>query len=180
MFCSKCGNELRDNDEFCSKCGTKVTREIHNTSQSKQPAQSSSNSKLESVKKFFKYLIVFFLIVILQYMITLPKNVSIIDFVIDPNGLRAIGGFAMGAGLALLVFFLPLLNGLKKLNVMSKMYKMEFLFIFSFLYGFFYWLFGRIVFEESIKPLLEKVMGLVFIIGIILSIIAYFKNKKTK
>ena len=178
MFCSKCGNELRDNDEFCSKCGTKVTREINNTSQFNLPAQSSSNSKLESVKKFFKYLIAFFLIIILQYMITLPKNVSIIDFVIDPSGLRAIGGFALGAGLALLVFFLPLLNGLKKLNVMSKMYKMEFLFIFSFLYGFFYWLCGRIFFEESIKPMLEKIMGLVFITGIILSIIAYFKNKK--
>lgn len=24
MFCSKCGNELREDDAFCSKCGTKV------------------------------------------------------------------------------------------------------------------------------------------------------------
>ena len=30
MFCSKCGNELREDDVFCSKCGEKVVKEQQN------------------------------------------------------------------------------------------------------------------------------------------------------
>ena len=28
MFCTKCGNELKDGDLFCGKCGTRVTAEL--------------------------------------------------------------------------------------------------------------------------------------------------------
>ena len=27
MFCSKCGNQLKDSDRFCAKCGTPVVKE---------------------------------------------------------------------------------------------------------------------------------------------------------
>ena len=26
MYCNKCGNELKDEEQFCSKCGTKIRR----------------------------------------------------------------------------------------------------------------------------------------------------------
>ena len=28
MFCSKCGCEIKNNDEFCSKCGSKLKNDV--------------------------------------------------------------------------------------------------------------------------------------------------------
>ena len=29
MFCSKCGNSIKENEKFCSKCGQEIQREIN-------------------------------------------------------------------------------------------------------------------------------------------------------
>ncbi|MBQ3839714.1 MAG: zinc ribbon domain-containing protein [Fibrobacter sp.] len=47
MFCSKCGNELQDEQAFCPNCGTA----IQNTSKKQQKNKDSTSSVMKSIKK---------------------------------------------------------------------------------------------------------------------------------
>lgn len=48
MFCSKCGNELREDDVFCSKCGEKVLIE------NKDEDYSQKNETNENIEKYIE------------------------------------------------------------------------------------------------------------------------------
>ena len=48
MFCSKCGNELKENDIFCNKCGEKVVKEQQNNI---GKVDKSNNEYTEPIKE---------------------------------------------------------------------------------------------------------------------------------
>lgn len=130
MYCKNCGNELQNNDKFCSHCGFKILK----VPQENSTPETTNNTKFHTIKKFFIYLLIFLLFVILEYIIFTPKNFDIVDFITDPAGLTSIIGRALGSGLAAVIFLLPLLYGMKKLKMINKTYKLEILFISMFIF----------------------------------------------
>lgn len=42
MYCSYCGNEVKDNSKFCSKCGKEIRNSYENNTNSKNPEADSS------------------------------------------------------------------------------------------------------------------------------------------
>lgn len=46
MYCTKCGNALKDEDLFCSKCGTAVHRQAESVEPSVTPTQSATNDNM--------------------------------------------------------------------------------------------------------------------------------------
>ena len=45
MFCSKCGNELTEEDKFCPKCGSAVEDDVIDNDNSKIEHQPNTKSK---------------------------------------------------------------------------------------------------------------------------------------
>ena len=172
MFCSKCGNELKNNDKFCSKCGTKIKDNTSNQSRNLNKL-SSLNPKLRIIIKFFAYFMIFILIVLLSYIIFPLKNASLSKFIMDPHGFSAVISQDMGGAIAMLLFILPLLVGLKKFEIINKTYKMEMFFTFCIVHNLGNLLLGEKFIEKISFPFLISA-----ILGIIMIIISFFKKKK--
>jgi tetratricopeptide (TPR) repeat protein len=63
-FCSKCGNELKQNDNFCSKCGTKIP--------------NNNSKKKNAVANIMIYVVglVFFVILVMMFVLKDSKPVT--------------------------------------------------------------------------------------------------------
>ncbi len=49
MFCTKCGVELRDQDQFCSQCGRSTGRGTPNAPRSERLSRPTSEAKIAGV-----------------------------------------------------------------------------------------------------------------------------------
>ena len=167
MYCRKCGNELRDVDEFCSKCGCKITK---NFSENRQ--LHPTNTKLKLIKKFFIYLISFSTFVLLVYGIFTPPNFRIVDFIEDPAGFSRTIGQAFGSGLVMLIFTLPLLYGMKKINIIKETYKLEVFFMLMVTFEVGTWIFG----EDFVRDIYSRVVFPAIIAGGLMLTYSRFKK----
>ena len=85
MYCKNCGNALNEDDKFCNNCGFKIEKDFQ-----KNPPQLVNSNHLKTVKKIFIATVLLILIPTLLYSISLPENISIIEFITDPRGLTAV------------------------------------------------------------------------------------------
>ena len=189
MYCRKCGNELRDDDEFCSRCGAKVLRDTEPAPTSvEQPPQEATStpppaaampparSEGNQRKRFtFRQSVVRFIICmaalavcdVLLYAIS-PGKVSTMEFITNSHGLAWMIGGELGSSLVAILFFLPLLYALPKRGYTKRTYAME---------VFFAWNLINVIFGEAMRAVRPPILVLVLIIGIVLQVVS--PKKKT-
>ena len=69
MFCSKCGNELKENDIFCNKCGEKVVKEQQNNIEQKtNEIEYTETIKEQTNKKVGKTIFIGIIVTIILYV----------------------------------------------------------------------------------------------------------------
>lgn len=66
MFCSNCGNELKDDMKFCNKCGNKIGKTINN----RESTDIEDREKSEGWKKMIIISIVMFIITLILKLCT--------------------------------------------------------------------------------------------------------------
>lgn len=85
MFCEKCGNEIKEGEQFCSKCGTKVDLEKEN----------SNNNFIKNIQNKIKWknlLIISLCVLVVSLILRFTLNVPsiILAFITIILGLSAI------------------------------------------------------------------------------------------
>ena len=185
MYCRNCGNKLKDTDNFCNSCGEKATEDTksiiteppannpYNYNTLNEAANSSQNILFKNpiIKTIF-LTILYMLFTIICYSIVLPKNISTVEFITNPRGLTAIIGQCFGASIVELVIFLPLLYGLRNLNIITSSHKLNAFFIIMVTV-----LIGNLLFGNTLyKTILPPITIGAFVIGLILLVIARFKK----
>ena len=145
MYCRKCGNELRDGDEFCSKCGERVSTSAGGKSKisvhldldapSIQPPSSSTFKQLlvpgkfsHSIARGIVCLFAIAVFIAIEYTL-FPAKGAPSDFITDKRGLLAVLAQNLGASIPATIFFLPFLYGLPKHNITKRSYAMEAFFL---------------------------------------------------
>lgn len=187
MYCRKCGNELRDDDEFCSRCGAKVLRDAEPAPQSVEqppkaaastppeaavpPAQSESDQRKrftfrQSLLRFVICMAALFLCDSVVYAIA-PGKASVVKYFMDPDGLVADLTIALGASLGAILFFLPLLYALARSGYTKRTYAMEVFFVINLLF----FTFGR-----GFNSIIIPVMIVALIVGVLIRVFAPKKD----
>ena len=112
MYCRKCGNELRDGDEFCSKCGERVSTSAGGKSKisvhldldapSIQPPSSSTFKQLlvpgkfsHSIARGIVCLFAIAVFIAIEYTL-FPAKGAPSDFITDKRGLLAVWAQNLG------------------------------------------------------------------------------------
>lgn len=188
MHCRKCGNELRDDDEFCSRCSAKVLRGTEPAPKSVEPppqaaastpppaamppAQSESSQRKrftfrQSLLRFVICMAALAVCYTILYAIS-PGKMSTMEFIASPHGLARIIGQGLGSSIVVILFFLPLLYALPKRGYTKRTYAME---------VFFAWNLINVIFGEAMRAIRPPILVLVLIIGVVLQVVS--PKKKT-
>lgn len=190
MFCRKCGNELRDDDEFCSRCGAKVVRDAEATQQDvkvqEQPTASTPPSAsaspivtaaeqaaseqgqrkrftfLQSVVRFAICMAALVVCDSVVYTIDSGKA-SVVEYIMDSRGLMGDLAEACGASLLAILFFLPLLYALARCGYTKRTYAMEAFFVINLLF---------FTFGPGFGSIMIPVMFVVLIVGVLVRVFA--------
>lgn len=68
MYCEKCGNEIKDNEQFCEKCGTKVNKILKTREDEMQNNAEKNNTKKPKIKIKLWYIIIIILVILAIYI----------------------------------------------------------------------------------------------------------------
>ena len=185
MFCSKCGHEVDDDDEFCRHCGAPIHKkqETHITSTGKLPLNDHKAESGESLsflqswtisKKLLVYTIVTLLLMTMLCIIALPPGVSVTEFMTSPHGFTAVFGTVLGMSLVPFLLFLPLIGGLHKLGVTKKPYRIEVFYLILIVNTLGFISVGRTAWPRQYLP---PIMIVGFVVGVITYLVGRHKNR---
>ncbi len=68
MKCKKCGNEIKEGNNFCTKCGTKIEKEKNIINEEKREVKKE-DLKLSKKEKIVLAIIILFTIIFMIYLL---------------------------------------------------------------------------------------------------------------
>ena len=91
MYCTACGNKIKEEDLFCPKCGKGVTKEsgdyeIEALKVKTDETEKQAEKEMSAPKEIFLMILVLVIIVIISYAVLVYGNVSKVTMVVSDIG----------------------------------------------------------------------------------------------